>query len=308
MRSRLIDTIIGNIDLLLLVPPLSLQLIVNGMMIGALFALAAFGMALVWGVMNVINISQGEFVVLGGYVAVLLAENGVHPFYAIFVAPVILYGVGWFLYQVIIKRVVDKDLFTSLLATFGISILLQQLMNQVFGADIRRAPHGFGTWGFFDGLVTVEQVKLLAAIAAIALGGAMVLFLKKSRLGQAIRATAQNARAARIMGIDTDKVYAATYGLNAAICGAAGAMVAMIWIVEPYIGLVYTIRAFMIAIVAGLGNLSGVVVAGLGLGVAENFAGFIMGAEFQLAFIFSLLVIILVGRSFLLGRKREYLK
>lgn len=277
-------------------------------MIGALFALAAFGMALVWGVMNVINIAQGEFVVLGGYVAVIMAENGVHPFYAIIVAPIILYMFGWLLYQLIIKRVVDKDLFTSLLATFGISILVQQLMNQVFGADIRRAPHGFGTWGFFDGLVTVEQVKLLAAIAAISLGGAMVLFLKKSRLGQAIRATAQNARAARIMGIDTDKVYAATYGLNAAICGAAGAMVAMIWVVEPYTGLVYTIRAFMIAIIAGLGNLSGVVIAGLSLGVAENFAGFILGAEYQIAFTFGLLVVILIGRSHILGRKRQYLK
>ena len=248
-------------------------------------------MALVWGVMNVINIAQGEYVVLGGYVAVLMAENGMHPFYAIFIAPIILYCLGWALYQLIIKRVVDKDLFTSLLATFGISILLQQLMNQVFGADIRRAPHGFGTWGFFDNLVTIEQVKLLAAISALALGAVMVLFLKKSRLGQAIRATAQNARAARIMGIDTDKVYAATYGLNAAICGAAGAMVAMIWVVEPYIGLVYTIRSFMIAIIAGLGNLSGVVIVGLGLGAAENFAGFILGAEFQIAFVFGLLVV-----------------
>ncbi len=277
-------------------------------MIGALFALAAYGMALVWGVMNVINIAQGEFVVLGGYTAVLMAENGIHPFYAVIIAPILLYGLGWLLYQVIIKRVVDKDLFTSLLATFGISILMQQLMNQIFGADIRRAPHGLKTWGFFDGLVTIEQIKLLAAISAIALGGAMVLFLKKSRLGQAIRATAQNARAARIMGINTDKVYAATYGLNAAICGAAGAMVAMIWVVDPYIGLVYTIRSFMIAIIAGLGNLSGVVISGLGLGVAENFAGFTLGAEFQIAFIFGLLVVILVGRSFVLGRKREYLK
>ncbi len=295
-------------NLLFIAPPLSLQLFINGLMIGALFALAAYGMALVWGVMNVINISQGEFVVLGGYVAVLMAENGIHPFLAVFVAPVILYAVGWSIYRTIICRVVDKDLFTSLLATFGISILLQQLMNQVFGADIRRAPHGFGTWGYFDGLVTIEQVKLLAAITAFALGIFLVLFLKKSRLGQAIRATAQNARAARIMGINTDKVYAATYGLNAAICGAAGSMVAMIWVVEPYIGLVYTIRSFMIAIIAGLGNLSGVVVAGLGLGVAENFAGFTFGAEFQIAFVFGLLVVILVGRSFILGRKREYLK
>ena len=277
-------------------------------MIGALFALAAYGMALVWGVMNVINITQGEFVVLGGYVAVLMAENAIHPFFAVVVAPVVLYCLGWALYQTIICRVVDKDLFVSLLATFGISILLQQLMNQVFGADIRRAPHGFSTWSFFDGLVTIEQIKLVAVITVFVLGSALVLFLKKSRLGQAIRATAQNPRAARIMGIDTDKVYAATYSLNAAICGVAGSLVAMIWVVDPYIGLIYTIRSFMIAIIAGLGNLGGVVVAGLGLGAAENFAGFILGTEFQIAFVFGLLVVILVGRSFLLGRKRKYLK
>ncbi len=277
-------------------------------MIGALFALAAYGMALVWGVMNVINITQGEFVVLGGYVAVLMAENGIHPFFAVLVAPVLLYCLGWVLYRTIIFRVVDKDLFVSLLATFGISILLQQLMNQIFGADIRRAPHGFSTWSFFDGLVTIEQIKLLGVITVFVLGSALALFLRKSRLGQAIRATAQNARAARIMGIDTDKVHAATYGINAAICGVAGSLVAMIWVVEPYIGLIYTIRSFMIAIIAGLGNLVGVVVVGLGLGVAENFAGFIFGAQFQIAFVFGLLVVILVGRSFLLGRKREYLK
>ncbi|MHA1598095.1 MAG: branched-chain amino acid ABC transporter permease [Alphaproteobacteria bacterium] len=278
------------------------------MLVGALFALAAYGMALVWGVMNVINITQGEFVVLGGYVAVLMAANGIHPLFAIFVAPVVLYGVGWVLYKLIIRHVVDRDLFSSLLATFGISILLQQMMNQIFGADIRRAPHGFGTAGFFDGLVTIETIKVVAAVTALALGASLIVFLKKSRLGQAIRATAQNARAARIMGIDTDKVYAATYALNAAVCGAAGSLVAMIWVIEPYIGLVYTIRSFMIAIVAGLGNMVGVVVAGVGLGAAENFAGFILGTEFQSAFIFGLLVVILVVRSIRLDKKREYLK
>ena len=95
---------------------------------------------------------------------------------------------------------------------------------------------------------------------------------------------------------------------NAAVCGVAGALVAMIWVIEPFIGLIYTIRAFLIVIVAGLGNLVGVVIAGVSLGAAENFAGFILGAEFQVGFIFALLVVILVGRSYLLDRKREYLK
>jgi branched-chain amino acid transport system permease protein len=110
------------------------------------------------------------------------------------------------------------------------------------------------------------------------------------------------------MGIDTDRVYATTFALNAAICGAAGALVAMTWIIHPYFGLVYTIRSFMIVVVAGLGNLLGVIAAGLGLGAAENLAGFVLGVEYQAAFVFSLLVIILLVRNLLLGRKRQYLK
>ena len=91
----------------------------------------------------------------------MLAEAGTHPIFAIVIGPIVLYGVGWLIYRTVIHRVVDKDLFISLLATFGISILLQQLMNQVFGADIRRAPHGLVSWGFYDGIVTIEQIKLV---------------------------------------------------------------------------------------------------------------------------------------------------
>ena len=129
-----------------------------------------------------------------------------------------------------------------------------------------------------------------------------------ARMGQAIRATAQNARAARVMGIDTDRVYAWTFGLNAAICGASGALVAMTWVVQPYLGLPYTLRAFMIVILAGLGNVTAVLAAALGLGVAENVAGFVLGAEYQAAFVFGLLVVILVWRRFWLARERRYLQ
>ena len=127
-------------------------------------------------------------------------------------------------------------------------------------------------------------------------------------MGQAIRATAQNSRAARVMGIDTGRVYAWTFGLNAAICGASGALVAMTWVVHPYLGLPYTVRSFMIVIVAGMGNVAGVLLAALGLGAAENFAGFILGAEYQAAFIFALLVAILVWRRFWLARERRHLQ
>jgi branched-chain amino acid transport system permease protein len=245
---------------------------------------------------------------LGGFVTVTLVEFGLHPIFGVPAAAVVLFLVGWLLYRTVIFRIVEGDLFISLLATFGISILLQQLMNQVFGADVRTAQSGFGTYFMLDGMVTVAGIRAVSFVLAFAIGIALVIFFKNSRLGQAIRATAQNARAARILGIDTDKVYAWTYALNAAICGAAGALVVMAFTIHPYAGLPYTIRSFMIVIVAGLGNLVGVIVAGLGLGAAENFAGFILGAEYQLAFVFLLLVVVLLWRNYWLGRKREYLK
>ena len=299
---------IDNFLLLYEAPILSVQLLIDGILIGAIFALVAYGMALVWGVMDIINIAQGEFVMLGGYVTVFLAAAGVHPLLTVPAAAAALFILGWGLYWLVIFRVVDQDMFISILATFGISIVLQQLANELFGADVRTAHSGLGTRFFADDMVTVSEIKVVGFFAALVLGAALFLFLKKSRLGQAIRATAQNARAARIMGINTDRVYATTFALNAAICGAAGSLVVMTWLIHPYLGLSYTLRSFMIVIVAGLGNIVAVIFASLGLGAAENFAGFLLGAQYQAAFVFSLLVVILVWRNFLLSRQRKYLK
>jgi branched-chain amino acid transport system permease protein len=297
-----------SLRLLIDAPLLAAQLLLDGILIGGIFALSAYGMALVWGVMGVINIAQGELVMLGGYAAFFLYRAGIHPLFAVPLAAAALLIVGWLLYHSVIFRVVDKDLFISLLATFGLSILLQQLANTLFGADVRTAESGFGTLFLFGGAVTVSEIKLIAFAAALVTGGFLMLFLRRTRMGQAIRATAQNARAARVMGVDTGRVYAWTFGLNAAICGASGALVAMTWVVHPYLGLPYTVRSFMIVIVAGMGNVAGVLVAALGLGAAENFAGFIFGAEYQAAFVFLLLVAILVWRRFWLARERRVLR
>lgn len=299
---------LANLDILFQAPVFAVDLLVNGILIGAVFALAAFGMALVWGVMNIINVVQGEFVMLGGFVTLTMMHYlGLHPLFGVPISAIVLYCIGWALYRTVIFRVVDKDMFISILATFGLSILIAQLTNEIFGADVQIADAHMPTWLFMDGMVSVSSIKFIAFVLALVTGLVMWIFLKKSRLGQAIRATAQNARAARIMGIDTDKVYAATYGINAALCGAAGSLVVMAWTIHPYVGLPYTVRSFMVVIVAGLGNLPMVVIAGLGLGAAENFAGFILGAEFQIAFVFSLMVVILVWRSLRLKRQRKYL-
>ena len=289
-------------------PILIVQASMDGILLGVLFALIAYGMALQWGVMNIINIAQGDLVILGGYIAYSMYLAGIHPAYGVIVSPIIMFFVGWGLYKLVINKVVDRDLFISILATFGISILMQQLMNSIFGADVVLAQSEFGTTMLFDNSVTLPNAKIFSAFISILFAIALVIYMKKSKLGRAIRATAQNARAAKILGVDTEKVYAATFGINAALCGVAGALISITFTLGPYVGLPYTVRSFMIVIVAGLGNLPAVAVSGMGLGVFEEFADYILGTEFRIGAVFMLLVFILVYRRFKLSRKREYLK
>jgi branched-chain amino acid transport system permease protein len=300
--------VIGNLLILVEAPALALQLVIDGILIGAVFALAAYGMALVWGVTNIINVSQGEFVMLGGLIAVLAADKGLPPLLAVPLAALALYALGFVLFQTVIVHLIGRDMFNSVLATFGIAIVLQQLMALTFGGADRILESGLGSWFFFDGLVGISKVKVVVFAACIALGILLVLFLSRARAGQAIRATAQDARAASVLGIETRSVYRFTYALNAAICGAAGALAAMAYTIHPYGGLSYTIRSFMIVVVAGLGNLAGIIWAALGLGVAESFAGFILGTQYQVAFVFGLLVAVLVFRNWRLKRQRRYLQ
>ena len=280
----------------------------DGILLGILFALIAYGMALQWGVMNIINIAQGELVILGGYIAYTMYTMDIHPAFGVIVSPIIMFFVGWLLYKLVICRVVDRDLFISILATFGISILTQQLMNFIFGADVVVAQSNFGTTMLFGGMVTLPNAKIFSAIVSVIFAIGLVIYMKKSKLGRAIRATAQNARAAKILGVDTEKVYAATFGINAALCGVAGSLISITFTLHPYVGLPYTVRSFMIVIVAGLGNLPGVALSGMGLGVFEEFADYIIGTEFRIGAVFMLLVLILVYRRFKLSTKREYLK
>ncbi|MDX1487943.1 MAG: branched-chain amino acid ABC transporter permease [Acidiferrobacterales bacterium] len=300
---------IDNITVLVLAPILNLQLLLDGIFIGAIFILIAYGLALVWGVMNVKNLAQGDFVIMGGYIAwaisnpVYMGDYAVHPIFGLPVAMVFMFVFGWIIYFLIIKRVVYRDMFTSLLATFGLAIVIAQLLNHMFGPEVQVAESGYPTltWG----LLSVAVIKFVAFVLTIILAAAVVIFMKYSRMGQAIRATAQDSRAAKVMGIDTERVYAFTYALNAAICGAAGVLISMIWVIQPFFGLPYSLRAFVVVTAAGLGNLPGIVTYGLGLGIVEQFGGFVLGAEYQQAIVVSMLVLVLVARQIQQSRYRQ---
>ena len=299
---------LDNITLLTIAPLLNVQLLLDGLFIGAIFVLAAYGLALVWGVMNVKNLAQGDFVMMGGYIAFVMTKLGIHPIFGLPVAIVFMFGFGWVVYRVIIYRVIGKDLFTSLLATFGMAIVIQQLLNLIFSPEVMVAESGFAVRSYLGGMVTVADIKLISFLLATVLATLVITFMKYSRMGQAIRATAQDPRAARVMGIDTERVYAFTFALNAAICGAAGVLISMIWVLQPFFGMTYSIRAFVIVTAAGLGNLPGVIIAGLGLGAVEQFAGFILGAELQQFTVVGLLVAILVWRQIQLRRHRQVVR
>jgi branched-chain amino acid transport system permease protein len=294
-----------NLSLLAQAPVLNVQLLLDGLFIGSIFALAAYGLALVWGVMNVKNLAQGDFVIMGGYIAWFLSTWGIHPILGLPLAIVIMFGFGWVVYITIISRVIGKDLFTSLLATFGLALVISQLLNLAFGPEVQAAESGFEINSFFDGMVTVANIKFISLILAGLLASMVITFMKLSRMGQAIRATAQDPRAAKVMGIDTERIYAFTFALNAAICGAAGALISMIWVIQPFFGIAHSIRSFVIVTAAGLGNLPGVIMAGLGLGVAEIYAGFVFGAELQQFTVVGLLVAILVWRQIQQRRHRQ---
>jgi branched-chain amino acid transport system permease protein len=294
-----------NLSLLAQAPVLNIQLLLDGLFIGAIFALAAYGLALVWGVMNVKNLAQGDFVIMGGYIAWFLSTWGIHPILGLPLAIVIMFGFGWVVYITIISRVIGKDMFTSLLATFGLALVISQLLNLAFGPEVQAAESGFEINSFFDGMVTVANIKFISLILAGLLASMVITFMKLSRMGQAIRATAQDPRAAKVMGIDTERIYAFTFALNAAICGAAGALISMIWVIQPFFGIAHSIRSFVIVTAAGLGNLPGVIMAGLGLGVAEIYAGFVFGAELQQFTVVGLLVAILVWRQIQQRRHRQ---
>jgi branched-chain amino acid transport system permease protein len=300
---------LDNIQLLFVwAPIINVQVILEGIFLGAVFALSAYGLALVWGVMNIKNLAQGDFVIMGGYLSFAISAYNIHLIIVLPLVMLIMFVYGWVIYKLIIKRVIDQDMFTSLLATFGLSLLMQQVMNLIFGPEVQIIDMELPVYDAFDGFVTIPAVKIISLVLAGLLSISVIIFMKKSRTGQAIRATAQDPRAARVLGIDTDRVYAFTFSLNSAICGAAGVFVSLIWIIQPFYGITYSVRSFAIVTAAGLGNLPAVISAGFGIGLFEKYVGAILGTAYEVAAPVTMLLIVLIIRQIYMRRNRQVVK
>ena len=300
---------LDNIQLLFVwAPIINVQVILEGIFLGAVFALSAYGLALVWGVMNIKNLAQGDFVIMGGYLSFAISAYNIHLIIVLPLLMLIMFVYGLVIYKLIIKRVIDQDMFTSLLATFGLSLLMQQVMNLIFGPEVQIIDMELPVYDAFDEFVTIPAVKIISLVLAALLSISVIIFMKKSRTGQAIRATAQDPRAARVLGIDTDKVYAFTFSLNSAICGAAGVFVSLIWVIQPFYGITYSVRSFAIVTAAGLGNLPAVISAGFGIGLFEKYVGAILGTAYEVAAPVSMLLIVLIIRQIHMRRNRQVVK
>ena len=297
---------LDNLQLLFVwAPIINLQVILDGIFVGAVFALSAYGLALVWGVMNIKNLAQGDFVIMGGYLALSLYYLGIPLPLILIIVSALMFVFGWGIYILIIRRIINQDMFVSLLATFGLSLLLQQVINLFYGPEVQTIDMKMGAYDAFDYMVSIPYSKVLSLILAAIITICVVIFMKTSRMGQAIRATAQDPRAARVLGIDTDRVYAFTFAFNAALCGAAGVLVSIIWVIQPFYGITYSVRSFAIVTAACLGNLPVVISAAFGIGLFEKYTGMILGTAYEVAAPVAILLIVLIIRQVSMKRNRQ---
>ena len=280
------------------------QGVVNGVLLGGLYALMALGLSLVWGVLNIVNLAHGALIMLGGYVCYYLF-TGAHldPFAALPIAMVVLFVVGYAIQRGLLNLVIRAPMFNTLLITFGIDVVLTYAAQIAFSADFRTINPSYAGSNFLLFGATVPIVRLVAFAIAIGLTVALWLFLGRVPLGRAIRATAQNLVAARLYGVEPRTIYALTFGIGAALAGAAGSLYGVVSQLNPYIGTALTAKSFVIAIIGGLENPLGVIVGGLVLGLVESMTSLYIGATYTDVASFGILVLVLIVRpTGLLGR------
>lgn len=283
---------------------LLVQILVNGILLGGLYAVMALGLALVWGVLNIVNLAHGAFIMLGGYVSwYLFTHLGIDPFLGLPITAAVMFIVGYALQRGILNLIVRAPMFNTLLITFGLEVVLTYLAQWVFSADFRAINPSYAGNSLTLGFLTIPVVRLAAFVVALALTVGMWLFLLHTRLGRAIRATAQNLVAARLYGVEPRHLYAMTFGLGIALAGAAGGLYGTVSQINPYIGAPLTAKCFAIAIIGGLENPLGVIVGGLFLGIIESLTALYIGPTFSDVASFGILVLVLIFRpGGLLGR------
>jgi len=279
-----------------------LQAIINGIATGGMLTLMVLGFSIIWGVMGVINFAHGEFIMLGAYLAWYANDNwGLEPLVSAVPIFAIMFVFGFILQKVLVNRVIERPHLVSLLVMFSVSIVISNAVKLIFDADFRRVQSSIqkGFWSIGDEL-TVPKKGTVVLIVGLLVLGALQMFLQRTRLGKSIRAAAQNREAAQIVGIDIKWVYAFTFALCIGITAVAGAMTAAIIPVFPFMGAPWTLRAFVITALSGLGSVKGALGGAMALGLIESLVATYtpggIGTNMGVIVAFGLLVVTLVTR------------
>jgi branched-chain amino acid transport system permease protein len=284
---------------------LILELVVNGVLLGALYACVGMSFSLIWGVMNIINLAHGSMIMLGAYVAWLLfSALGLDPFLAIPISGGVLFVVGYALQRYVINLVIKGSIFLTLILSFGFDMLLTNVLLAVFTADTRAITPAYASRIVSYGDLRISYVRFGVLAIALLLTALLSLFLSRTRVGNAIRATSFDREAAQLVGVEIKDIFPLTFGIGAAIAGASGPLLAMTTSFSPALGDTLTMKAFVVVVLGGLGSMPGAVVAGIALGIAEHLSALVLGSGYQEAVSFALLVAVLVLRpSGFFGKK-----
>jgi branched-chain amino acid transport system permease protein len=273
-------------------PEQLLQQIVNGLLIGFMYALIAIGLTLIWGVMNIVNFAHGDFLMVGMFTSFwLYTLYGIDPLFSIPVCAVLLFVMGLLIYRFVVSKVMSGPMLAQLVVTFGISIFLSNLAVYLFTPDFRliSKPLLSGTWDL--GVVQLSIPKTVASIGSIVTSLFVFLFLRKAKTGKAILATEMDREAALLMGINTERINSFSFGLGAALVGIAGAFLSTYYYIYPQVGGVFGTIAFAIVALGGFGSIEGAFIAGVLVGLVQTLGGFFFDPAYKYALVFMIYLI-----------------
>lgn len=279
------------------------NVLVNGILIGAVYASMAIGFSMIWGIVGVINLSQGQILMLGGYITWVFVELfSTQPsadmyvlLGALLLAMVLIGVLGYIIQMTLINKVREESTFLTLLLTFGVALLIQETALFVWGATPRSISVdliGPARYYLFGAVIPAERLAIF--ILAITLTAIFYLFLKQTRTGRAIRAAGQNEQAASLIGIDIDHIFAVTFGISAALVAATGSLIGITLTLTPQMGLPFTLKSFVVVVIGGLGSIPGALIGGLLLGLIEQIGSDMFGTGMVNAISFSALVFLLL--------------
>ena len=278
------------------------QVLLNGVVLGALYACIAVGFSLVWGVLNIINLLHGSLIVLGAYLAHLaFTQWGLHPFVSLPLVAAVMFGFGYLLQRLVLNRVIAEPVLVTLVLTFGLDLLLYNAMVLSFTATPRRIQLDLGRIEIGDVVLPVD--RLAATLLALLLTALLYLLLRGSRLGRAIVAVRMDRDAATLMGIRVPNVYAITFGIGALMAGAVGCLVAVVFPFAPGLAETFLGKSFVVCVLGGLGTVPGALAGGVALGLIESVFGIWLGPQNAAIIGFAaLLLVLLVRPAGLVGR------